>query len=223
MIEYILKLAIRQRLVVLFLVLGAALFGVQSLLKLPIDAVPDITNNQVQINALAPSLSPTEVEKQVTYPIENALAGIAGLESTRSMSRNGFAQVTAVFSDKTNVYFARQQVAERLSEVKGALPTGIEPSLGPISTGLGEVYMWLVRLNPQRTASAEGEAGWQPNGSYRTPEGRFSIPTANAPPISARCRIGLCGHNYEMLLASPASIPSAAMSKNFTSNRVLIG
>ncbi len=171
MIEYILKLAIRQRLVVLFLVLGAALFGVQSLLKLPIDAVPDITNNQVQINALAPSLSPTEVEKQVTYPIENALAGIAGLESTRSMSRNGFAQVTAVFSDKTNVYFARQQVAERLSEVKGALPTGIEPSLGPISTGLGEVYMWLVRLNPQRTASAEGEAGWQPNGSYRTPEG----------------------------------------------------
>ncbi|MEL3891731.1 CusA/CzcA family heavy metal efflux RND transporter [Ferrovibrio sp. MS7] len=171
MIEHILRLSIRQRLVVLILVVGVCILGVQSLLKLPIDAVPDITNNQVQINALAPALSPTEIEKQVTYPIENALAGIPGLESTRSLSRNGFAQVTAIFSEKTNVYFARQQVSERLTEVKEGLPEGVEPRLGPITTGLGEVYMWLVRYKEPRQAVADGQPGWQKNGTFRTPEG----------------------------------------------------
>lgn len=173
MIENILRLSIRQRLVVLILVVGVCILGVQSLLKLPIDAVPDITNNQVQINALAPALSPTEIEKQVTYPIENALAGIPGLESTRSLSRNGFAQVTAIFSEKTNVYFARQQVSERLTEVKEGLPEGVEPRLGPITTGLGEVYMWLVRYKEPREAVADGQPGWQSNGSFRTPEGEI--------------------------------------------------
>jgi cobalt-zinc-cadmium resistance protein CzcA len=173
MIEHILRLSIRQRLVVLILVVGVCILGVQSLLKLPIDAVPDITNNQVQINALAPALSPTEIEKQVTYPIENALAGIPGLESTRSLSRNGFAQVTAIFSEKTNVYFARQQVSERLTEVKEGLPEGVEPRLGPITTGLGEVYMWLVRYKEPREAVADGQPGWQSNGTFRTPEGEI--------------------------------------------------
>ena len=89
----------------------------------------------------SPSLSPVEVEKQVTFPIETALAGIPGLECTRSLSRNGFSQVTAVFDDDVDIYFARQQVSERLGEAKESLPPGAEPSMGPISTGLGEVYM----------------------------------------------------------------------------------
>lgn len=171
MIERILRLSIQHRLVVLVLTLGVAILGIQSLMKLPIDAVPDITNNQVQVNTLAPSFSPTEIEKQVTYPIENALAGIPGLESTRSLSRNGFSQVTAIFSDKTSVYFARQQVTERLAEVKEGLPKDIEPRLGPISTGLGEVYMWLVSFAENRAVVGDGEAGWQADDSYRTAEG----------------------------------------------------
>ncbi|MGH8519020.1 MAG: efflux RND transporter permease subunit, partial [Panacagrimonas sp.] len=110
--------------------------------------VPDITNNQVQINTLAPALSPIEVEKQVTFPIETALAGIPGLQYTRSLSRNAFSQVTAVFDDAVSIYFARQQVAERLTAVGSALPEGLEPTLGPIATGLGEIFMFTVDAQP---------------------------------------------------------------------------
>ncbi len=118
MIEYILAASVRRRWLVLLVTLAVALSGAWSLTKLPIDAVPDVTNVQVQINALAPALSPVEIAKQVTFPIETALAGTPGLELTRSFSRNGFAQVTAVFTDRTDIYFARQQVAERLTEAK---------------------------------------------------------------------------------------------------------
>ena len=111
--------------------LVASALGVWSLARLPIDAVPDITNNQVQINTVAPALSPVEIEKQVTFRIETALAGMPGLEYTRSLSRNGFSQVTAVFSDKTDIYFARQQISERLLEVRSSLPPGAEPRIGP--------------------------------------------------------------------------------------------
>ena len=111
--------------------------------RLPIDAVPDITNKQVQVNTTAPALSPAEIEKQVTLRIETALAGIPGLDSTRSISRNGFSQVTAIFTEKTDIYFARQQVGERLIELRPILPPGVEPKMGPISTGLGEIYMWI--------------------------------------------------------------------------------
>src|SRR6266404_189387 len=121
MIERILALSVRSRWLVLLITLAAAASGAWSLTKLPIDAVPDVTNVQVQVNAIAPALSPIEIEKQVTFPIETALAGMPGLESTRSFSRNGFAQVTAVFTDRTDIYFARQQVAERLNEAKTAL------------------------------------------------------------------------------------------------------
>jgi len=124
--------------------MAAAAFGAWSMMKLPIDAVPDITNNQVQINTTAPALSPIDIEKQVTYPLETALAGIPGLDHTRSFSRNGFSQITAVFDDKTDVYFARQQINERLNEAKAGLPLGAEPRMGPVSTGLGEIYMWTV-------------------------------------------------------------------------------
>src|SRR5205823_8497532 len=133
---------------VLLATLAAATYGAWSLTRLPIDAVPDVTNVQVQINALPPALSPVEIEKQVTFLIETALAGTPGLESTRSFSRNGFAQVTAVFTDKTDIYFARQQVTERVTEAKTNLPPGVEVKMGPISTGLGEVYWWSVGYTP---------------------------------------------------------------------------
>ncbi|MCK6553912.1 CusA/CzcA family heavy metal efflux RND transporter [Candidatus Binatia bacterium] len=176
MLERVLKFSVEHRAFVVLVTLVAAALGVVSLLRLPIDAVPDITNNQVQINAVVPSLSPVEIEKQVTFPIETALAGIPGLEYTRSLSRNGFSQVTAVFGDDVNIYFARQQVTERLAEAREKLPPGAEPRLGPISTGLGEVYMWTVEYaHPDgRGATVEdGQAGWQSDGTYLTPEGEL--------------------------------------------------
>ncbi|UGB26201.1 CusA/CzcA family heavy metal efflux RND transporter [Methylorubrum sp. B1-46] len=174
MISKILDFSVHQRWLVLLLSLLAAGFGGYAVTKLPIDAVPDITNNQVQINTTAPSLSPVDIEKQVTYPVETALAGIKGLEYTRSLSRNGFSQVTAVFAEKLDIYFARQQVAERLSQVKQDLPPGAEPAMGPISTGLGEIYMWSIHYAKpgERKVSAAGKPGWQPDGSYLTPEGQ---------------------------------------------------
>ena len=173
MITRILAVSIRQRWLVLLFVLIVAAFGCWSLTKLPIDAVPDITNNQVQINATAPALSPFDVEKQVTYPVETALAGISGLEYTRSLSRNGFSQVTAVFNETVDIYFARQQVGERLAEAKATLPPGVEARLGPIATGLGEIFMWAVRYTAHDAARVhDGAPGWQADGSYLTPEGQ---------------------------------------------------
>src|SRR3954451_15842033 len=144
MLERILKFSVHHRFLVVMLAVGVAGIGVFSLQRLPIDAVPDITNNQVQINTLAPALSPEDVEKQITFPVETALAGIPGLQSTRSLSRNGFSQVTAVFNDDVDIYFPRQQINQRVAEAKESLPPGVEPKMGPITTGLGEVYMWAV-------------------------------------------------------------------------------
>lgn len=174
MIERILTVSVQRRWAVMFFTVAAAFVGVWSLFRLPIDAVPDITNNQVQINGIAPALSPVEVEKQVTFPIETALAGTPGLDYTRSLSRNGFSQVTAVFSDKTDIYFARQQINERLTEVKQTLPPGVEVRLGPISTGLGEVYWWAVEYVPpgEDVPGQDGKPGWQSDGTYLTPEGQ---------------------------------------------------
>ena len=161
MISRVLELSIRHRWLVVLLSLGAVALGLWSLVRLPIDAVPDITNKQVQVNTTASALSPVEIEKQVTFRIETALAGIPGLDSTRSISRNGFSQVTAVFSEKTDIYFARQQVSERLLELRPNLPPGVEPKMGPISTGLGEIYMWSVAFAPTAPDA----------GPYVTPEG----------------------------------------------------
>ncbi|NKI98589.1 CusA/CzcA family heavy metal efflux RND transporter [Novosphingobium sp. SG707] len=172
MIAKIVNRAVDRRWLVLLLTGLAALVGAWALWRLPIDAVPDITNNQVQINIRAPALSPELVEKQVAFPIETALAGIPGLEYTRSLSRNGFAQVTAVFTDSSDIYFARQQVGERLTGVKENLPSGVNPEMGPIATGLGEVYMWTIRLEHRGDDKhLPGEPGMQPDGSYITPEG----------------------------------------------------
>ncbi|MGD9724325.1 MAG: efflux RND transporter permease subunit [Pirellulales bacterium] len=174
MLERILKFSIEHRALVVLLSVAAAGLGVVSLLRLPIDAVPDITNNQVQINTLVPSFSPVEVEQQVTFPIETALAGIPGLEYTRSLSRNGFSQVTVVFADDVDIYFARQQVNERLVQARENLPPGAEPRPGPISTGLGEIYMWIVEFEPPASERIhDGQAGWQSDGNYLTPEGEL--------------------------------------------------
>ena len=172
MIERIVTFSVERRWLVLLVTLIAAVIGAWALSRLPIDAVPDITNNQVQVNIRAPALSPEQVEKQVAFPIETALAGVPGLEHTRSLSRNGFAQVTAVFTESTDIYFARAQVAERLRGAEESLPAGVTPEMGPIATGLGEVYMWTVHLAHRKDdRHAPGEPGIQPDGSYITPEG----------------------------------------------------
>src|SRR5687767_8926245 len=154
MLERILKFSIDHRWLVVMLTLAASLVGAWALTRLPIDAVPDITNNQVQINTVFAALSPTEIETQVTFPVETALAGIPGLQYTRSISRNGFSQVTAVFDDDVDIYFARNQVRERLDEAADELPEGADPRMGPISTGLGEVFMWTVAFEHPGGAGA---------------------------------------------------------------------
>ena len=184
MIANLMALSVRARWTVLALFLVIAGLGIWQLTKLPIDAVPDITNKQVQINTIDPRLSPVEIEKLVTYPVEISLAGIPGLETTRSISRNGFSQVTAIFTDNTDLYFARQQVGERLRQAAEKLPEGVQPQVGPVTTGLGEIVMYTVGYaNPDGRGAKKvaGQPGWQPDGSYLTPEGdRLSDPVSKA-------------------------------------------
>lgn len=174
MIANLMALSVRARWAVLLLFLVVAGFGGWQLSKLPIDAVPDITNKQVQINTVERGLSPIEIEKRVTFPIETALAGIPGLETTRSLSRNGFSQVSAIFTEGTDLYFARQQVSERLTQARDTLPAGVQPQIGPVTTGLGEVLMYSVDFaNPGGKGATirNGQPGWQSDGSFLTPEG----------------------------------------------------
>ena len=174
MINAILSASVRQRWLVLFLTFVLAVFGAWQLNLLPIDVTPDITNKQVQINTVVPTLSPVEVEKRVTYPIETALAGLNGVERTRSFSRNGFSQVTAIFKEDADLYFMRQQVSERLSQARASLPDGAEPRMGPVSTGLGEVFHYSVEFEHPDGKGApvkDGEPGWQSDGSFLTDDG----------------------------------------------------
>ena len=161
MLEFCIGFSIAQRWFVLLATLGVAIVGIYNYQRLPIDAVPDITNIQVQINTEAPGYSPLEVEQRITFPIETAMAGLPQLDYTRSLSRYGLSQVTLVFKDGTSIYFGRQLISERIQEVKGKLPPGIEPAMGPIATGLGEIYVYTV----------EAEAG------ARTPTGEPYTPT----------------------------------------------
>lgn len=147
MIDAILRFSIARHWVVLFLVLVAAGAGVWNYQRLPIDAVPDITNVQVQINTRAPGYSPLEVEQRITYLVEVAIAGLPHLEYTRSLSRYGLSQVTVVFQDGTDIYFARNLINERLQQANSQLPEGIEPEMGPIATGLGEIYLYTVHAD----------------------------------------------------------------------------
>ncbi|WP_236199568.1 CusA/CzcA family heavy metal efflux RND transporter [Pseudomonas pseudonitroreducens] len=144
MFERIIRFAIEQRYLVLLAVLGMAGLGVASYQKLPIDASPDITNVQVQINTSAPGFSPLETEQRVTYPVETAMAGLPDLQQTRSISRSGLSQVTVIFKDGTDLFFARQLVNERLQQAREQLPEGVESAMGPISTGLGEIFLWTI-------------------------------------------------------------------------------
>ncbi len=148
-LERMIGLAIAHRWLVLVLTAALAALGVWSFRQLPIDVTPDITNVQVQVNTAAPGYSPLEAEQRVTYPLETALAGVPGLDHTRSLSRYGLSQLTVVFKDDTDLYFARQQVAERIAQARSQLPPGLEPEMGPIATGMGEILMYTVRADPQ--------------------------------------------------------------------------
>jgi cobalt-zinc-cadmium resistance protein CzcA len=174
MIDALLSLSVRARWAIVVVVALVAGFGAWQLTRLPIDATPDITNKQVQINTVAPALGPVEVEKRVTFPIETALAGLKGVESTRSFSRNGFSQVTVNFQERASLYFMRQQVAERLSQAQSSLPPGVEPQMGPVSTGLGEIFMYSVDFaqpGGKGAVVAKGQPGWQADGSFLTDDG----------------------------------------------------
>lgn len=149
--------SIRHRWVVLILVLGLCALGIYSYNRLPIDAVPDITNVQVQINTKAAGYSPTEVEQRVTFPIETVISGIPHLDYTRSMSRYGLSQVTVIFEDGTDIYFARQLINEKLQQIKSEIPEGLEPIMGPISTGLGEIFFYTVEAK-EGALKADGTA-----------------------------------------------------------------
>ncbi|MBA4806863.1 CusA/CzcA family heavy metal efflux RND transporter [Brevundimonas sp.] len=161
MLERIIASSIRFRWVVLAFVFLACVVGVWSYQRLPIDATPDITNVQVQINTEAPGYSPLEAEQRITFPVETAIAGIPGLSYTRSISRYGLSQVTVVFEDGTDIYRARQLVNERLQSALSQLPPGSSPELGPIATGLGEIFMYTIEAEPNAR---------KPDGTAYTPE-----------------------------------------------------
>ena len=148
MLDKLIQFSIRQRWLVLLVVVGVATLGAFNYQRLPIDAVPDITNVQVQINTETPGYSPLEAEQRVTFIVETAMGGLPKLDYTRSLSRYGLSQVTVIFRDGTDTYFARQLVAERLQQVKSQLPPGLEPQMGPVTTGLGEIYMYIVEAKP---------------------------------------------------------------------------
>ncbi|CAN1569214.1 COG3696 Putative silver efflux pump [Caulobacteraceae bacterium] len=161
LLERIIGLSIKFRWAVLSLVMVSAAVGVWSFQRLPIDATPDITNVQVQINTEAAGFSPLEAEQRVTFPVETAIAGLPGLEYTRSVSRYGLSQVTAIFADGTDIYFARQLVNERLQIARSQLPEGVSPEMGPIATGLGEIFMYTLEAKP---------GARRPDGGAYTPE-----------------------------------------------------
>jgi len=160
MFQKLIEFAIVRRWLVLFAVVCLGGLGVYNYGRLPIDAVPDITNVQVQINTAAPGYSPLEAEQRITFPIESVMNGLPRLESTRSLSKYGLSQVTVVFKDGTDIYFARQLVNERLQEARARLPEGVEPGLGPTATGLGEIFYWTVEAK---------EGARKPDGKPYTP------------------------------------------------------
>ena len=174
MITRLISFSVQAHWPVVFLTAMVAVYGSYELTRLPLDALPDITNKQVMINFAAPALGPEDVEKRITFPVETAISGLAGIESTRSFSRNGYGKVTAIFREDANLYFMRQQVAERLAQAKSNLPPGVEPLLGPVSTGLGEIFMYSVEYaNPggEGARVVDGEPGWQSDGSYLADDG----------------------------------------------------
>ncbi len=151
MINAIIRFSVSQRLIVMLLVVIMIGAGWYSLRRLPIDAVPDVTNVQVQVLTAAPSLAPLEVERQITFPVEVAMSGLPDIQEIRSISKFGLSAVTIVFNDSVNTYFARQLVIERLSQARDQIPDNIgSPEMGPISTGLGEIYQYELTRNARQ-------------------------------------------------------------------------
>src|SRR5215475_289268 len=149
MINGLIRFSVSQRFLVLLMLAIMIGAGVYSLIKLPIDAVPDVTNVQVQVLTAAPSLAPLEIERQITFPVEVAMSGLPDIQEIRSVSKFGLSAVTVVFADSVNTYFARQLVLERLSQAREQIPENIgSPEMGPISTGLGEIYQYELRAAP---------------------------------------------------------------------------
>src|SRR5512145_563502 len=156
--ERLLRFSLSQRGLIALAVAAIVVLGAHNFERLPIDAVPDITNVQVQINTAVAALSPIEVEQRITFPIETAMSGLPRVENVRSLSRFGLSQVTVIFEDGTDIYFARQLVNERLQEAKENLPPGFgEPTLGPIATGLGEIFFWAIEADSS-ARKEDGEA-----------------------------------------------------------------
>lgn len=183
MFDKLIDFSVRFRSFIVIIATAIAALGVFQLIHLPIDAVPDITNKQVRITTTVSSLSPEQIEKQVTFPIETSLQGISGLHSTRSLTRNGFSQVIAVFDESTDIYFARNQISERINQAKENLPDGADPELAPISTGLGEIFMWTLDFVPPKNSNEIRirQPGWQNQNDYLTPERELlTTPTQKA-------------------------------------------
>ena len=204
MIDALLRTSLARRGVVLFLVAVVAAVGIWSYQRLPIDAVPDITNVQVQINTEAAGYSPLEVEQRITYPVEVAIAGIPHLEYTRSLSRYGLSQVTVAFEDGTDIYFARNLVNERLQQARGQLPADIEPDLGPIATGLGEVFLYTVHA---------AESARQPDGR---PYDAAALRTAYEFCERTRNRLYLLGRDGDSLPQDAPAVTRLARSLGTT-------
>src|SRR5678816_899484 len=156
MINSLIRFSISQKLIVLLLVAIMASAGAYSLINLPIDAVPDVTNVQVQVLTGAPSLGPLEIERQITFPVEVAMSGLPNVEEIRSVSKFGISNVTIVFSDSTDIYFARQLVMERLATAREQIPANIgSPEMGPIATGLGEIYQYEVKADGNKYSAID--------------------------------------------------------------------
>ncbi|MBA3726142.1 MAG: efflux RND transporter permease subunit, partial [Armatimonadetes bacterium] len=176
MLNRIVDWSIHNRLFVVFAAIALILAGVYSAITLPIDAVPDISGKQVVVNTAAPALGPQEVELQITQPLETVLSGIPESTGMRSISQFGLSQITVLFEDSTDVYWARQQVNERLSEAKEALPPGIEsPTLAPIATGLGEIYYVFVEGEKFSLMERRSILDWQVKPRLRTVRGIIEI------------------------------------------------
>lgn len=209
MFERIIRFAIEHRWLVMLAVFGMAGYGIYSYQKLPIDAVPDITNVQVQVNTSAPGYSPLETEQRVTYPLETVMSGLPNLELTRSLSRYGLSQITVIFKDGTDIFFARQLVNERLQGAKDRLPAGITPSLGPISTGLGEIYLWTVEA--KESAKKQDGSPYTPTDLREIQDWIIKPQLRNVPGVTEINSIG--GFSKEYLVApSPQKLASYGLS-----------
>ena len=171
LVERFVAASLRQRLFVLLCLAAIVATGVVAYRDLPVEAFPDLTNNQVVVVAEAPGLAATEVEQRVTYPVETALMGVPGAEEVRSISKSGLSIVTIVFEDRVPIYFARQLVNERLGDARGRLPAGIDPVLGPVATAFGEIYQYLVEGDAAESMERKALHDWEIRARLRSVKG----------------------------------------------------